>query len=217
MANTKRILKELEKMNKNKNDTTETIFLTAVADHVMDLRGLVIGPPDTPFEGCFLYFSIKPENYPNSPPIVKFLTPFSNHCRMHPNLYSEGKVCLSILGTWGAMEWSPLLTFEKILLTIQGLLDNHPLAHEPSFNTIKETDKKSRDYQIQSRWLALNSVLHMIKRTDLPESFQEIIKQYYETHLEQYKKSAEKLKPYDQTIITTIHGTHKIDLSMLTF
>ena len=57
MANTKRIAKELEQFNKHDSDSNR-VYLCTVEDNLLDLRGLVIGPTDTPFEGAFLYFSI---------------------------------------------------------------------------------------------------------------------------------------------------------------
>jgi len=39
-----------------------------------------------------------PVRYPIVPPTVKFIQ--HSGMRIHPNLYVEGKVCLSILGTW---------------------------------------------------------------------------------------------------------------------
>ena len=208
---TKRIAKELQQFCKNENN----IYLVAENDQLSDLRALLIGPDDTPFEGAFFYFSINPESYPHCPPKVTFLTPYSDKCRMHPNLYAEGKVCLSILGTWGKFEWSPLLTFEKILLTIQGLLDNHPLSHEPSFEMMQQNDIKSVEYAIQSRWLALNSVLFMHKRQDIPEMFRDVISSYVQSHKEQYQQSISKLEPYDNKTIHTIHGNHKINVMSL--
>jgi ubiquitin-protein ligase len=209
-TNTKRIGKELEKFYKSGHNT---IFLLANDDNLLDLRGLVIGPDDTPFEGTFLYFSIKPENYPNDPPKVKFLTPYSVACRMHPNLYAEGKVCLSILGTWGNMEWSPLLTFEKILLTIQGLLDNNPIAHEPGFE--KADKNKCEQYAVQSRWLALNSVIHMLNRKDLPQYFIEKIREYFTNNFQKYMKSLKILEQHHNKTYNTIHGNHIINTQIL--
>ena len=214
MSNTKRIAKELEQFNKREN--TNNVYLSAVNDNLLDLRGLVIGPSDTPFEGAFLYFSIVPDNYPHSPPTVQFLTPYSGECRMHPNLYQTGKVCLSILGTWGKMDWSPLLTFEKILLTIQGLLDDNPITHEPSFENVSKNDKNGSDYAIQSRWLVLNSVMYMLKREDISPEFKSIMKEYFESNLALYQKSVKALEPHNGKIIKTLHGAHKIDLSILT-
>ena len=50
-------------------------------------KALLRGPPDTPYEGCLLLFSVEfPSDYPFSPPKVLFLTS-DGHTRFHPNLY----------------------------------------------------------------------------------------------------------------------------------
>lgn len=63
------------------------------------IHALVTGPFDTPYEGGLFQFLIRfPPNYPFAPPRVKFLTTGGGLVRFNPNLYQNGKVCLSILG-----------------------------------------------------------------------------------------------------------------------
>ena len=50
-----------------------------------------------------------PEDYPSSAPQIQFLTTNGGKTRFNPNLYADGKVCLSILGTWrgeSGEQWS---------------------------------------------------------------------------------------------------------------
>merc|ERR1711871_1851388 len=62
------------------------------------INALVIGPSDTPYAGGSFIFRIRmPFDYPNSPPRVKLLTTGGGTVRFNPNLYKNGKVCLSIL------------------------------------------------------------------------------------------------------------------------
>ena len=66
------------------------------------LHALITGPFDTPYEGGLFHFVIRfPPNYPLVPPRVAFMTTGGGTVRFNPNLYRNGKVCLSILG-WGA-------------------------------------------------------------------------------------------------------------------
>jgi hypothetical protein len=46
-------------------------------------------------------------------------------------MYVDGKVCLSILGTWSGPKWSPALTTTSVMATIQSLLDENPIRNEP--------------------------------------------------------------------------------------
>lgn len=107
---------------------------------------LIKGPDSTPYEGCLLLFSIQfPSDYPFSPPSVKFLTS-DGKTRFHPNLYVEGKVCLSILGTFAGPSWSGTQSLSSVFLSILALLDNNPLAHEPAFTNGSLLDARHRDY-----------------------------------------------------------------------
>lgn len=67
-----------------------------------------------------------PESYPKRPPKVLF-TPVIQH----PNVYSSGDVCLSILDSSG---WKPSLSVKQVLLGLQELLDN-PNPQSPA-NTV---------------------------------------------------------------------------------
>ncbi|KAB2080943.1 hypothetical protein ES319_A05G101000v1 [Gossypium barbadense] len=53
----------------------------------------IVGPPDTFYEGGFFNAIMSfPPDYPNSPPTMKFTTDV-----WHPNVYTDGTVCISIL------------------------------------------------------------------------------------------------------------------------
>jgi len=51
--------------------------------------------------------------------------------RFNPNLYSNGKVCLSILGTWQGPSWTEIQTMLSTLLSIQSLMNEKPYHNEP--------------------------------------------------------------------------------------
>lgn len=66
---------------------------------LLQIHALITGPFDTPYEGGFYYFLIRcPPDYPIRPPRVKLMTTGGGQVRFNPNLYRNGKVCLSILG-----------------------------------------------------------------------------------------------------------------------
>ena len=101
------------------------------------LRAMLSGPVDTPYaHGLFLFDIFLPDTYPNTPPLVKFLTTgLGSTTRFNPNLYNDGKVCLSLLGTWHAAadseKWDPARsTLYQVLVSIQALI----LVEEPYFN-----------------------------------------------------------------------------------
>jgi ubiquitin-conjugating enzyme E2 Z len=80
-------------------DPPHGIVVVPRADDVSSIDCLITGPSDTPYEGGFFVFYIRcPPNYPLSPPRVVLLSTDKGRVRFGPNLYSSGKVCLSILG-----------------------------------------------------------------------------------------------------------------------
>lgn len=90
---------------------------------------LIVLNPDSAYYGG--YFKAKmtfPHNYPYSPPDFKFLRPL-----YHPNIYSDGRLCISILhppgedemsGESAAERWSPAQRVESVLISILSLLDD---------------------------------------------------------------------------------------------
>lgn len=62
---------------------------------------LIIGPAETPYEnGCFEFDVYFPPEYPNVPMQINLQTTGRHSVRFNPNLYNDGKVCLSVLNTW---------------------------------------------------------------------------------------------------------------------
>lgn len=69
-------------------------------DPFQDLfSALIKGPTRTPYEDGLYLFDIQlPNIYPAVPPHFCYLSQCSG--RLNPNLYDNGKVCVSLLGTW---------------------------------------------------------------------------------------------------------------------
>ena len=86
------------------------------------------------YEDMPMIYSVKfpCPGYPFEPPKVLFITN-DGYTRFHPNMYKEGKVCLSILGTWEGPRWVASQRMSSVALTLQSLMDNNPIAHEPGY------------------------------------------------------------------------------------
>jgi ubiquitin-conjugating enzyme E2 Z len=115
-------------------DPIPEVFLVPDTDNVCIAHAIVMGPRDTPYEGGFFYFYVKfPADYPIKPPRIKLMTTGGDNVRFNPNLYRNGKVCLSILGTWNGPGWSPANNLSSVLLSIQSLMNEKPYHNEPGF------------------------------------------------------------------------------------
>ena len=105
------------------------------------IKVMMIGTKNTPYENGFFFFSIRfPDNYPNSPVKVWYYTTHPS-MRFNPNLYNNGKVCLSIINTWGRTDnWTDKMTVKGVILSIQSMvLTEQPLKNEPGLPVTTET------------------------------------------------------------------------------
>jgi ubiquitin-protein ligase len=156
-------------------------------------HALIKGPEDTPYEGCLLLFSIQfPSDYPFSPPKVLFLTS-DGRTRFHPNLYVEGKVCLSILGTFSGPSWSGTQSLCSVLLSILGLLDNNPLAHEPGFATGTLLSERHKTYADFVEHQMIKHMIHTVQKFEKDDPYTPWIL-FRETVQEQLPQLKERLK-----------------------
>ena len=117
-------------------DGSNGIYLKPDNEDITKMTGLIIGPEKTPYEGGFFFFDIIfPNEYPLKSPSVKFGT-LNPYVRFNPNLYTDGKVCLSLLGTWHGPAWTACCSISTVMLSIQALvLTENPLVNEPGFET----------------------------------------------------------------------------------
>jgi ubiquitin-conjugating enzyme E2 Z len=125
-----RLLKDITQIIKNPL-TDNGIYY--IHDNTDMLKGyaLIIGTTETPYFGGYYFFELTyPIDYPHTPPKIKYCTN-NNNIRFNPNLYSCGKVCVSILNTWRGEQWTSCQTISTILLTLCTLLCKNPLLNEP--------------------------------------------------------------------------------------
>ena len=161
----KRILKKDIKEIDNQKLNDLGIYVKFNEENMLHATAMITGPKDSIYEHAFLFFNITfPKTYPYTPPEVSYVS--RNNVRIHPNLYVSGnlngphrgggKVCLSILGTWSGPKWTSIMDITTILLTIQSLLDNNPLQHEPG---LKKNETTYTLYNEIIKYESLNTLL----------------------------------------------------------
>jgi ubiquitin-conjugating enzyme E2 D/E len=115
----KRIYKELQDIGK---DPPAQCSAGPVGDDMFHWQATIMGPSDSPYQNGVFFLNIQfPTDYPFKPPKVSFTTKI-----YHPNINSNGSICLDILRS----QWSPALTIAKVLLSICSLL-NDPNPDDP--------------------------------------------------------------------------------------
>ncbi|MED6216253.1 E2 SUMO-conjugating protein ubc9 [Stylosanthes scabra] len=112
----KRILKELKDLQK---DPPTSCSAGPVAEDMFHWQATIMGPPDSPYAGGVFLVTIHfPPDYPFKPPKVAFRTKV-----FHPNINSNGSICLDILKE----QWSPALTISKVCFLIFSRDERSPL------------------------------------------------------------------------------------------
>lgn len=167
-----------------------SIFYIHDEDDLFKGYALIFGPKDTLYENGAYFFSFKfTTNYPFEPPKVKFLTG-DNVTRFHPNLYRNGKVCLSILNTWKGEQWTSCQSIRSILLTIISIFDNKPLLHEPGI-TEKYKDFKNYNEIVKYKNIDI-AILKYYKKSKIKILFKD--KNIFNFFYEKIKNNIEKEK-----------------------
>jgi len=161
---------------------------------------LLAGTADTPYEGGMFYFYIAcPDEYPMSPPRVKIITGMG-HCRFNPNLYKNGKVCLSILNTWAGPSWQPVHSIASVLMSIQSLMNDRPYHNEPGFEKERyQGDVQAYNAVIRHETLrhAVLGMLTQLEEERLPRSLRPVVEDIFLTMFEGYEEVCEDHLHYD--------------------
>lgn len=171
------------------------IFILPDENDITVIHAVISGPDDTPYQGGFFHFCIKfPPVYPLKPPKVKLLTTGQNQIRFNPNFYKNGKVCLSILGTWVGPQWSPAQSLSSVLISIQSLMNEKPYYNEPGFHKEKFVGD-SEKYNSTLKYLTIKfSVLDTIESnpSKLPLSLHVKLKKLFYENIDLYVDKIEE-------------------------
>jgi ubiquitin-protein ligase len=217
-TNLQKLYKELTEFQLNLPvEKHSAIYCRALESDLTKVRVAITGPLDSPYAAGFFIFDVELHDYPNAAPKVKFLTTGGGRVRFNPNLYQDGKCCLSLLGTWQGPGWiRNKSTLLQVLISIQGLiLVNDPYFNEPGYERDRGTSRgkaASDKYNCKLYEHTLNhAIVDMILHgaTTYPE-FYPVIERHFAYHrefvLEKLQEWA-KLSPAVQTLIPKVQAT----------
>ena len=166
-SSAKRIISDVMDIRKNPL-TDQGIHYTHDDENMMKGYAMIVGPTDTPYaHGYFLFNITFPTDYPSSPPQVKFMTKDPNaRTRFNPNLYANGKVCVSVLNTWSGDQWSGCQTLASVLLTLCTLFVKNPLLNEPG---VRPTHSDVIPYRNIVAYKTIDVAIHgMVSGVNIP-------------------------------------------------
>nr|CAH8829794.1 unnamed protein product [Trichobilharzia regenti] len=170
------------------NDPAPGICVVPDSDDMTKIYALITGPFDTPYEGGFFLFMIRfPPEYPLVPPKVKLMTTGNGTVRFNPNFYSNGKVCLSVLGTWQGPEWTPAQSLSSVLISIQSLMTDKPYYNEPGFSTERNPGDAQQYNTIIAHETIRCAVCDVLeRRTAFPPDLYAVVESSFEDYYDYY-------------------------------
>ncbi|KAF1878869.1 hypothetical protein Lal_00047541 [Lupinus albus] len=165
------------------NNLPEEIYVRVYEDRMDLLRAVIVGPYGTPYQDGLFFFDFHlPPEYPDVPPTAYY---HSGGWRVNPNLYEEGKVCLSLLNTWtgrGNEVWDPKSSsILQVLVSLQGLvLNSKPYFNEAGYDKqigTAEGEKNSLSYNENTFLLNCKTMMYLMRKP--PKDFEVLIKDHF--------------------------------------
>ncbi|MGL4947763.1 MAG: ThiF family adenylyltransferase, partial [Mycoplasma sp.] len=151
------------------------------------MKVLILGSEGTPYSnGAFEFDVFFDSQYPTTPPKVNLITTGKGTVRFNPNLYANGKVCLSLLGTWRGLSsenWdAKISTLLQVLISIQSIIMSDLVYfNEPSCEGEMgkpEGEAKNEAYSNIVRYC--NIQFAMIEQIHKPsKGFEDVIKRHF--------------------------------------
>lgn len=182
-----RLIKDIKYIMQNPL-TDQGIYYVHNDTDMLKGYAMIVGPSETPYFGGFYFFEFTfPTDYPHSPPNVKYCTN-SNNIRFNPNLYVNGKVCVSLLNTWRGDQWTSCQSISTILLTLCTLLCNNPILNEPGISiNHKDVHNYNEIIEFSNINIAICNIVQKNKDVYLPffDLFYPYVKELFDKNYEQ--------------------------------
>lgn len=199
-----RLINDIKQITINPLDDNGIYYEHSESDMLFG-KAMIVGPTETPYQYGYYFFELRfPAEYPHKPPEVKFCTR-DGTTRFNPNLYRDGKVCISILNTWAGEKWSGCQTISSVLLTICSLLNNEPLLNEPGIYK-DNGDFDSYNDIILYKNLDI-SIIDCLESAYIQKQFSEFIDKMRELFIKNKDEIMSKIKEYKKTKTVSIVST----------
>nr|XP_043606281.1 probable ubiquitin-conjugating enzyme E2 23 [Erigeron canadensis]XP_043606282.1 probable ubiquitin-conjugating enzyme E2 23 [Erigeron canadensis] len=180
----RRWLKKVQQdWNSLKKNLPDGIYVRVYENRMDLLRAVIVGAYGTPYQNGLFFFDFHlPPEYPDVPPSAYY---HSGGWRINPNLYEEGKVCLSLLNTWsgrGNEVWDPSSSsILQVLVSLQGLvLNSKPYFNEAGYDKqlgTAEGEKNSLSYNENTFLLNCKTMMYLMRRP--PKDFEDLVSEHF--------------------------------------
>ncbi len=167
-----------------------SVFMCVDPVKINAITFMIIGPAGTPYSmGVFIFDAYMPPDYPKSGPSFAHVN--SHGYKFNPNLYTDGKICLSLLGTYSGStpdeseRWMPdVSTLNQIIISLQSqILTDKPYFNEPGRESVYHTSEGKMYSQEYNEQIQVNTFLgainKMIINKHLYPNFEEAITTHF--------------------------------------
>ena len=137
----KRLIKELEILENSPPPNLKLIYKSPQLDiiHISILCNSQIYNNET------YTVRLRLVNYPFSPPITTFINPVP----IHPHVYSNGHICMSLLTT----DWTPALTVSGLVLSLLSMLNSSTEKKKPENDALYSKMNPMGSEPIGQQWI----------------------------------------------------------------
>jgi ubiquitin-protein ligase len=158
MTSMKRLQKEYKQYI---NDPNPFYSININETNILHWEFAIFGPSDTIYEGgIFNGNIIFSKDYPINPPKVKFTSEI-----LHPNIYKDGNVCISILHEGvdqynyelESERWSPSHGVNSVMMSIISMLNNPNTESPANVDASKLFNENYEEYKKKVYSLIANS------------------------------------------------------------
>lgn len=189
-SNMNRLIKDIAEIYNNPLNSQGVYYIHDDEDMTKGYA-MIIGSKNTPYENGAYFFEFNfPHTYPFKPPVLIYMTN-DGITRFNPNLYRNGKVCLSIINTWHGEGWTSCQTIRSVLLSLVLVFNEKPLLNEPGVTTshkdfgLYQSSIEYKNYEI--------AILRNLRIENIPSGFSAFYNIYKNYVIENEKNIIEKL------------------------
>jgi len=213
------IYKEICLLKEMEIGMSSSIFVRQDSKNQRRFSAIIFGSEGTEYDSCCIPLSILlPPDYPKSPPKV-YCGISVDSLKFNPNIFTEGKLCLSILNTWGNHgsigKWDPEnSSLYQILVSIQSLVfTSDPYFNDSTKDHLRNTQygcNENEKYNTRLRMIAVAEAIYN-QLVDPPKGFEDVVKVHFVLKKEHLKIVMQDwLKDFEERTSTMLDYDYKM-------